>query len=146
MYADQIHGFALRGDWSSENDKKAMDVCGILSLLDLNILLTTYYFHRKLRSRVLTSSTSTLPRRSIHFGSLDVRSYAATHFAIPIIVRCKCRFVAGLELVCIFPHFRNFVATSSSPPLVNTYVTRPSTGDTTLIHLFLTCTISSNAK
>jgi hypothetical protein len=22
---DQVHGFALRGDWSSEKDKKAMD-------------------------------------------------------------------------------------------------------------------------
>jgi len=25
IYEDQIHGFALRGDWSSEKDKKAMD-------------------------------------------------------------------------------------------------------------------------
>lgn len=25
VYADQVHGFALRGDWSSEKDKKAMD-------------------------------------------------------------------------------------------------------------------------
>ncbi|KAA6407447.1 MAG: dienelactone hydrolase family [Lasallia pustulata] len=25
IYEDQIHGFALRSDWSSENDKKAMD-------------------------------------------------------------------------------------------------------------------------
>ncbi|KAK4561029.1 hypothetical protein LTR86_004984 [Recurvomyces mirabilis] len=25
IYKDQIHGFALRGDWSSEKDKKAMD-------------------------------------------------------------------------------------------------------------------------
>jgi len=25
LYEDQIHGFALRGDWSSEKDKKAMD-------------------------------------------------------------------------------------------------------------------------
>lgn len=25
VYEDQIHGFALRGDWSSEKDKKAMD-------------------------------------------------------------------------------------------------------------------------
>lgn len=24
-YEDQVHGFALRGDWSSEKDKKAMD-------------------------------------------------------------------------------------------------------------------------
>ncbi|PVH88227.1 alpha/beta-hydrolase [Cadophora sp. DSE1049] len=25
IYEDQVHGFALRGDWSSEKDKKAMD-------------------------------------------------------------------------------------------------------------------------
>ena len=25
LYEDQVHGFALRGDWSSEKDKKAMD-------------------------------------------------------------------------------------------------------------------------
>ena len=25
VYEDQVHGFALRGDWSSEGDKKAMD-------------------------------------------------------------------------------------------------------------------------
>ena len=25
VYEDQVHGFALRGDWSSEKDKKAMD-------------------------------------------------------------------------------------------------------------------------
>ena len=25
IYADQVHGFALRGDWSSDKDKKAMD-------------------------------------------------------------------------------------------------------------------------
>ena len=25
IYEDQIHGFALRGDWSSDKDKKAMD-------------------------------------------------------------------------------------------------------------------------
>ncbi|KAK4898892.1 hypothetical protein LTR27_003623 [Elasticomyces elasticus] len=25
IYQDQVHGFALRGDWSSEKDKKAMD-------------------------------------------------------------------------------------------------------------------------
>jgi dienelactone hydrolase len=25
IYDDQVHGFALRGDWSSEKDKKAMD-------------------------------------------------------------------------------------------------------------------------
>jgi dienelactone hydrolase len=25
VYDDQVHGFALRGDWSSEKDKKAMD-------------------------------------------------------------------------------------------------------------------------
>ena len=25
IYEDQVHGFALRGDWSSEEDKKAMD-------------------------------------------------------------------------------------------------------------------------
>ena len=25
VYEDQVHGFALRGDWSNENDKKAMD-------------------------------------------------------------------------------------------------------------------------
>jgi len=25
VYQDQVHGFALRGDWSSEKDKKAMD-------------------------------------------------------------------------------------------------------------------------
>lgn len=25
IYEGQVHGFALRGDWSSENDKKAMD-------------------------------------------------------------------------------------------------------------------------
>jgi dienelactone hydrolase len=25
IYHDQVHGFALRGDWSSEKDKKAMD-------------------------------------------------------------------------------------------------------------------------
>lgn len=24
-YHDQVHGFALRGDWSSEKDAKAMD-------------------------------------------------------------------------------------------------------------------------
>ena len=24
MYEDQVHGFALRSDWSSEKDKKAM--------------------------------------------------------------------------------------------------------------------------
>ena len=24
-YKDQVHGFALRGDWSSDEDKKAMD-------------------------------------------------------------------------------------------------------------------------
>lgn len=24
VYEDQVHGFALRGDWSSEKDKKAM--------------------------------------------------------------------------------------------------------------------------
>lgn len=29
VYTDQIHGFALRGDWSSEKDKKAMDVCSL---------------------------------------------------------------------------------------------------------------------
>ena len=25
LYEDQVHGFALRGDWSNEKDKKAMD-------------------------------------------------------------------------------------------------------------------------
>lgn len=25
VYADQIHGFALRGDWSSDKDREAMD-------------------------------------------------------------------------------------------------------------------------
>jgi len=25
IYEDQVHGFALRGDWSSDKDKKAMD-------------------------------------------------------------------------------------------------------------------------
>lgn len=25
IYEDQIHGFALRSDWSSDKDKKAMD-------------------------------------------------------------------------------------------------------------------------
>jgi hypothetical protein len=25
VYEDQIHGFALRSDWSSDKDKKAMD-------------------------------------------------------------------------------------------------------------------------
>jgi dienelactone hydrolase len=25
IYEDQVHGFALRGDWSSEKDKKSMD-------------------------------------------------------------------------------------------------------------------------
>lgn len=25
IYEDQVHGFALRSDWSSEKDKKAMD-------------------------------------------------------------------------------------------------------------------------
>ena len=25
VYQDQIHGFALRGDWSSDKDKQAMD-------------------------------------------------------------------------------------------------------------------------
>lgn len=25
VYEDQVHGFALRGDWSSEKDRKAMD-------------------------------------------------------------------------------------------------------------------------
>jgi dienelactone hydrolase len=25
VYEDQVHGFALRGDWSSEKDKEAMD-------------------------------------------------------------------------------------------------------------------------
>jgi len=25
IYEDQVHGFALRGDFSSEKDKKAMD-------------------------------------------------------------------------------------------------------------------------
>jgi dienelactone hydrolase len=25
VYEDQVHGFALRGDWNSEKDKKAMD-------------------------------------------------------------------------------------------------------------------------
>lgn len=25
VYEDQVHGFALRGDWSSDKDKKAMD-------------------------------------------------------------------------------------------------------------------------
>jgi Dienelactone hydrolase family len=25
IYEDQVHGFALRIDWSSEKDKKAMD-------------------------------------------------------------------------------------------------------------------------
>ena len=25
IYKDQVHGFALRGDWQSEKDKKAMD-------------------------------------------------------------------------------------------------------------------------
>jgi dienelactone hydrolase len=25
LYEDQVHGFALRGDWSSEKDRKAMD-------------------------------------------------------------------------------------------------------------------------
>lgn len=25
IYDDQVHGFALRSDWSSEEDKKAMD-------------------------------------------------------------------------------------------------------------------------
>lgn len=25
VYKDQIHGFALRSDWSSDEDKKAMD-------------------------------------------------------------------------------------------------------------------------
>jgi dienelactone hydrolase len=25
IYPNQIHGFALRGDWSSDEDKKAMD-------------------------------------------------------------------------------------------------------------------------
>ncbi len=25
LYEDQVHGFALRSDWSSEKDKKAMD-------------------------------------------------------------------------------------------------------------------------
>ena len=25
VYEDQVHGFSLRGDWSSEKDKKAMD-------------------------------------------------------------------------------------------------------------------------
>ena len=24
-YEDQVHGFTLRGDWSSDKDKKAMD-------------------------------------------------------------------------------------------------------------------------
>ena len=27
VYEDQIHGFAVRGDWSSDKDKKAMDEC-----------------------------------------------------------------------------------------------------------------------
>jgi len=25
IYEDQVHGFALRSDWSSEKDKEAMD-------------------------------------------------------------------------------------------------------------------------
>ena len=25
IYADQVHGFAVRGDWSDDKDKKAMD-------------------------------------------------------------------------------------------------------------------------
>lgn len=25
VYEDQVHGFALRGDWTSEKDRKAMD-------------------------------------------------------------------------------------------------------------------------
>lgn len=25
VYEDQVHGFALRGDWSNEKDKQAMD-------------------------------------------------------------------------------------------------------------------------
>ena len=25
IYEEQVHGFALRGDWSSDKDKKAMD-------------------------------------------------------------------------------------------------------------------------
>ena len=28
LYEDQLHGFALRSDWSSEKDKKAMDEAG----------------------------------------------------------------------------------------------------------------------
>lgn len=30
VYEDQIHGFALRGDWSSDKDKKAMVSCSML--------------------------------------------------------------------------------------------------------------------
>ena len=25
IYEDQVHGFTLRGDWSSDKDKKSMD-------------------------------------------------------------------------------------------------------------------------
>lgn len=28
IYEDQIHGFALRSDWTSEKDGRAMDECG----------------------------------------------------------------------------------------------------------------------
>jgi len=28
IYEDQVHGFALRGDWSSDKDKEAMDEAG----------------------------------------------------------------------------------------------------------------------